>query len=89
MISTVARIECGAALNQLEEVMKSQVMDWTEWILVPAAVLLLAALHRLDLVVFIVPGAVLLAYAVTGSSGRRNLSSVEYQEKDAATSKKS
>jgi hypothetical protein len=42
----------------------SKVMDWTEWILIPAAVLLLVALHRLELLVIVVPLTFLAAYAV-------------------------
>jgi hypothetical protein len=44
--------------------MNSLISDWTEWLLTPAAVLVLAALHRLDLVVIVVPLAVLLAYVM-------------------------
>lgn len=49
--------------------MKNQVTDWTEWVLIPAAVLLLAAIHRLDLLVIVIPSAVLAAFAVSQSSG--------------------
>ena len=44
--------------------MKQQISDWTEWVLIPTAVLLLAALHRLELMVVIVPLSVLAGYAV-------------------------
>lgn len=58
--------------------MKLQISDWTEWVLIPMAVLLLAALHRLDLLVIIVPIAVLTGYALSaaladGNSSQRKI----------------
>lgn len=54
--------------------MKSRVMDWTEWVLVPLAVLLLAACHRLELLAIVVPIAILAAYAVSRSFANDNSS---------------
>jgi hypothetical protein len=45
-----------------------RVTDCTEWILIPAAVLLLAAMHRADLLVIVVPLALLVAYMLCGSA---------------------
>ena len=58
--------------------MKLQISDWTEWVLIPTAVLLLAALHRLELVVIIVPVSVLAGYALAevltdGNSSQRKI----------------
>ena len=57
--------------------MKLQIMDWTEWVLIPMAVLLLAALHRLELVVIIVPVSLLAAYTLSevtdGHSSQRKI----------------
>jgi len=57
-----------------ESVMNSQVMSWTEWVLIPVAVLLLALLHRLDLLAVIVPVSVLAGYAASERCLRRNSS---------------
>lgn len=46
--------------------MKSQITNWTELFLIPAAVLLLAAFQRLDLLIIVVPVSVLAAYALSG-----------------------
>lgn len=54
--------------------MKLQISDWTEWVLIPMAVLLLAALHRLDLLVIIVPIAVLTGYALSAALADDNSS---------------
>jgi hypothetical protein len=58
--------------------MKLQIMDWTEWVLIPMAVLLLAAFHRLELLVIIVPASLLAGYALSevladGHSSRRKI----------------
>lgn len=45
--------------------MKLQISDWTEWVLIPMAVLLLAGFHRLELLVIIVPVSVLASYALS------------------------
>lgn len=44
--------------------MDNSLADWTEWALIPGSVLLLAAIHRLDLLVIVVPIAVLAGYAL-------------------------
>jgi hypothetical protein len=59
-------------------VMKLQISDWTEWVLIPMAVLLLAAFHRLELLVIIVPVSVLAGYALSevladGNSSQRKI----------------
>jgi hypothetical protein len=57
--------------------MKLQIMDWTEWVLIPMAVLLLAAFHRLELLVIIVPISLLAGYALSevtdGHSSQRKI----------------
>jgi hypothetical protein len=45
--------------------------DGIEWVLIPAAVLLLALLHRAELIAIIVPLALLVAYFACGSSQSR------------------
>lgn len=50
--------------------MHTDFVDWTEWALIPAAVLLLAAIHRLDLLAIVVPVALLAAYAVSGGCSK-------------------
>ena len=45
--------------------MKLQIIDCTEWVLIPMAVLLLAAFHRLELLVIIAPVSLLAAYALS------------------------
>lgn len=44
--------------------MHSDLVDWTEWALIPATVILLAAIHRLDLLAIVIPSALLAAYAM-------------------------
>ena len=58
--------------------MKLQIMEWTEWVLIPMAVLLLAAFHRLELLVIIVPVSLLAGYALSevladGHSSQRKI----------------
>ena len=48
--------------------MHTNFAEWTEWALIPGTVLLLAAVHRLDLLAIVVPAAVLAAFALC--SGR-------------------
>ena len=49
--------------------MKRQISDWTEWVLIPMAVFVLAAFHRLELLVIIVPVSVLAGYALSEMTG--------------------
>jgi hypothetical protein len=57
--------------------MKLQISDWTEWVLIPTAVFVLAAFHRLELLVIIVPVAVLAGYTLSemtdSNSSRRKI----------------
>lgn len=58
--------------------MESKTSDWIEWILIPVAVVLLAVLHRLDLLAIVVPISVVAAYALAlksqgQNSGRRKI----------------
>jgi hypothetical protein len=46
--------------------------DCTEWVLIPAAVLLLAAVHRAELLVIVVPLALLMAFLLCGTGTSRN-----------------
>ena len=47
------------------------VADRIEWILIPVAVLILAAVHRADLLVIVVPLALLVAYLLCGINASR------------------
>ena len=57
--------------------MKRQISDWTEWVLIPTAVFVLVAFHRLELLVIIVPVAVLAGYTLSemtdSNSSRRKI----------------
>jgi len=57
--------------------MKRQISDWTEWVVIPTAVFVLAAFHRLELLVIIVPVAVLAGYTLSemtdSNSSRRKI----------------
>ena len=57
--------------------MKLQISDWMEWVLIPTAVLVLAACHRLELLVIIAPISVLAGYAwsemTDSNSSRRKI----------------
>lgn len=44
--------------------MHTNLVEWTEWALIPATVILLAAIHRLDLLAIVIPSALLAAYAM-------------------------
>jgi hypothetical protein len=61
-------------MSSLEMIMKSHITNWTELLLIPAAVLLLAAFHRLDLLVIVVPVSILAAYALSGMLTENNSS---------------
>ena len=50
--------------------MKLQISDWTEWVLIPTGVVLLAAFHRLELLVIIAPISVLAGYALSAMTHR-------------------
>lgn len=50
--------------------MHSDLVEWTEWVLIPAAVLLLAAVHRLDLLAIVIPVAILAAYTLCRGCSR-------------------
>jgi hypothetical protein len=45
--------------------MKSLITNWAQWTLVFAAVILLAAMQRLDLLAVIAPVAIVVSYAIT------------------------
>jgi hypothetical protein len=58
--------------------MKSLTTNWAQWTLVLAAVILLAAMQRLDLLAVIAPLAIVVSYAITlanrdTNSGRRRI----------------
>ncbi|HEY8669965.1 MAG TPA: hypothetical protein VIL63_03925 [Terriglobales bacterium] len=58
--------------------MKSLITNWAQWTLVLAAVILLAAMQRLDLLAVIAPLAIAVSYAITlanrdTDSGRRRI----------------
>jgi hypothetical protein len=48
--------------------MKLQISDWTEWVLIPTAVFVLAAFHRLELLVIIAPISVLAGFALSATT---------------------
>jgi hypothetical protein len=50
--------------------MHTNLVEWTEWALTPATVILLAAIHRLDLLAIVVPVAVLAAYAISSGCSK-------------------
>lgn len=46
--------------------------DWMDLILIPSTVVFLALLHRLDLLVVVVPVSIIAGYAMTAGSRFRN-----------------